>query len=406
MTSLTTLQSFTPSQQGSMDKGIENQVPEYITEVPPEIFDIIGGLAGNLVFLPTVARMHVHSNPPYKEQAEAIADLARKKIVQLIIAQKSQFLDFSENDVKKFEARLALASKELANVWQELKNTTAQELFLEINQDLLNGCRDYLVEREGDLERIMHNPDAYVSSLTGIAVIYYELREFDKAENFFSKAVEVTKSLPDNKVFKCEVYQCEAFIKIALTASDMQCERKTEEFLQEASKVAFTIPEKKDRCAALLKIAQAYFKIENIEMAEDFLSKAEQSLTDICYKNRSYAFIEIIKLYFKIGNKKRAEKLLTDTENAAKVLNGEEKARLLSSVGAGYAELKNVKEAERVASEISNDFREIKDLPLMSICNVLTETGNLQEAERILNMILDPTFKEMSRKLLALKQGL
>jgi len=360
-------------------------------QVPLEILSIIDDMAQNPVFLPSIAQLHVQSDPPYKEQAVAIADLARKKIVQLIITRKDRFLDFSENDVKKFEARLALASKGLANVWQELQNAKAKELFLEINQDLLNGCRDYLAKREGDLERIMHNPDAYVSSLIGIAVIYYELREFENAENFFSKAVEATKSHSDNKVFKCE-----ALIKIALTASDMQSEKKTEEFLQEASEIACTLLEEKDRCAALLKIAKAYSEIENIAKAEKFLELAEaNSCLVLPLVHRYNALIDIALEHFKIGNKKKAEDLLSNTEKVVNDnLDGKLKAVLLAFVAEAYVKLKNLKEAERIVDIIPRDLDQ-RNLPLVEIFNTHIEAGNLQEAERINNKISSMKFKRL-----------
>ncbi|MGD2168667.1 MAG: tetratricopeptide repeat protein [Chlamydiota bacterium] len=413
-----------------------------IMQTPTEIFNIIDDFAGTLGFLPSISQLLIQKSPLLNKRAEIIANLGRDKIAEFYsasqqtaselyslsilpllelakvydsLAEKEQTMaiaDFAKEKIEELhdsytattetQAKNVFPFLELAEIYNSLGDANEALALQKEGELTLKDCRELLQVLKQKLDRKMSKiligslnkhgtlDDSFFEKtlkatfyLFKIIEIHFSLNELDEAQRFLQQLEDLACKMPN--VFN---NACKTLIKIASVHLKMGNIEKAEEFLHIASKTADVSD---DWVAESFKdLAILYLKMGDIEKTEELLEKSVEKRFALPVVFRADLLIELSLAYAEIDKTDKAVSLLRKAERYSR--RSELKEKNFPAIASVYIKIKNLNEAERLLNLLATVWH--NDDAVLALANAYYAANDVDAARRVANMIFSFELKE------------
>jgi tetratricopeptide (TPR) repeat protein len=310
---------------------------DYICKVPIEIFNIIKDFADTPGFLPSIEQIHLQNNPPYKKQAEAIAELGRGKISLQPLYEK--YSNSCRSNLICEQAVLSLMSQ------QEGSSCSMEFLktLLSISKSYyllgdVKEAQETLLQVETTVSSLPNSDNSKSKTMCEIAYLYFTMGNFEKAKELLDKA-EAMVDMSDQGV-------ADHLKRISDLYFELGMKTKAKELLEIAKEAISAVSDHLYKANFLAHLSYAYSDMKKFDTALILLKEAEKSLGD----PKKITLLKEHDCFFLISRAYVYAKNLHEAERVANLILERDNAYLL--IVEAYAKADNVADAKRVAAMI------------------------------------------------------
>jgi tetratricopeptide (TPR) repeat protein len=221
-------------------------------------------------------------------------------------------------------------------------------------------------QAKGIFDNMLKKYGASCTIMSGLGHIYNAKKDFNKAREYFEKAIQLGKNRKDSNTIM-------ALLGLGWVEAN---EHKDKEALKYYQKV---LEEEPLNILALLGMGNAYNWLEEYNKAETYFNKVLE-----IDKNNEYALAELGTVYLNRGNTKHAQELLTASLN----INNTTYSCPYEGLGLLYLKDGKIKEAEdnfKKAIEINPDAEYRK---YNGLAEIYIKQGKYEEAKELLHKAL------------------